>query len=145
MIAAPDEDRGALTAECTDLLREIQNLTTAIATGGDIPALALALKERDKRLRALESRLVPRARPDRDALREALTLRAAEWRTVLRGNVRQAKMVLQNLIGPIEVHGTPRPRWVAEPRPDGLLVGILPSSMPGGLMSGLLGLLRITR
>jgi hypothetical protein len=32
---------------------EIENLTAAIAAGGDIPALAGALKDRDRRLRLI--------------------------------------------------------------------------------------------
>jgi hypothetical protein len=34
-------------------------------------------------------------------------------------------MVVQQLVGTIEVCASPRPAWLAEPRPAGLLVGLV--------------------
>jgi hypothetical protein len=46
---------------------DVENLTTAIAAGGDIPALTAALADRDKRLKALDATLAkPAVIPDRD-------------------------------------------------------------------------------
>src|SRR5207302_11333951 len=43
----PNAEREALVQEHQRLAREIENLTKGIASGGDIPALAIALQERD--------------------------------------------------------------------------------------------------
>jgi hypothetical protein len=73
--ADPSAERAALVEERRRLAREIATLTTAIAAGGDIPALAAALADRDKRLKALDAKLArPMFIPDRDALRAALRL-----------------------------------------------------------------------
>ena len=124
LLPRSDTDRAELETERARLVREIENLTTGIAEGGDIPALASALKERDRTLKLLDARLAIREAPDRERLRLALEQRVAEWRGILRANPRQARMVLQQLIGPITVEGAPRPSWVATPRPGGLLVGL---------------------
>jgi site-specific DNA recombinase len=134
MLSAPDPDRTALEDERARLAREIENLTTAIAAGGDIPALAEALKDRDARLRRIDAQLVPREAPDRVALRAALEQRAAEWRETLRANPVQGRMVLETLMGPLEV-SRPMPaqaaewiyrndpEWCAEVKPEALLAG----------------------
>ena len=143
----PDAERAALLDEQARLTREIENLTKAIASGGDIPALAGALQERDKRRKVIAAQLAkPVSLPDRDLLRAALELRCADWREVLRGpHVQQARMVLQHLIEvPIKIVNTPPPayikkghtprgikqrsrKWVAAARPAGLMVGLVQS------------------
>ena len=123
-------ERLALTAERDRVAKEVTNLTSAIAAGGDIPALAAALQERDKRLKSLTSQIAKVAEPpDRDVLRAALELRTANWREVLRGrHVAQARVVLQHLIDlPIRIQNEPTPKWVAAARPTGLLVGLVQS------------------
>ena len=50
----------------------------------------------------------------------------AEWRDVLRQHPREARMVLQQLIKPIELHSeADRPAWLAKIRPEGLLAGMV--------------------
>ena len=48
----PDAEREALIEERKRLATEITNLTTVAAATGDVQALADALKERDRRLKA---------------------------------------------------------------------------------------------
>jgi hypothetical protein len=138
----PDAERETLLDERAQLAREIENLTKAIAAGGDIPALADALRERDKRLRTLDSKLAkPVVIPDREVLRAALQLRGNEWRDVLRSkHIAQARLVLQHLMDlPIKILNQPIPsyikrgdmrghenlKWGVNTRPGGMLVGLV--------------------
>jgi len=138
--AATPDDRLTLEAERARLVREISNLTTGIATSGDIPALATMLKDRDKQLKLLDMRLARRATPDRQKLQEALEQPVADWRVILRSNPTQGRMVQTQLIGPITLHDeSTRPafirkvRWEATPGPAGLLVGLVQSvASPAG-------------
>jgi hypothetical protein len=145
-------EHDALVQERAGLLAEIANLTKAIAAGGDIPALATSLGERDKRLRTLDARLAKPAPglPDRDVLLAALRLREGQWRDVLRGpHIAQARLVLQHLMElPIKILNQPVPayikkgdtrgtenigKWTAQTRPGGLLVGLVQSvASPAG-------------
>jgi hypothetical protein len=129
-------DHNGLEQERRRLSLEITNLTSAIAQGGDIPSLSKALKERDKALQALDAQLrQPVVRQDREVLRAALELRTADWRQILRGpHVAQARLVLQHLVDlPIRVMNEPKPKWMAEAKPEGLAVGLvqLMASPPG--------------
>lgn len=120
----------AVLGERQRLAAEIANLTKAIASGGDIPALALALSERDTRLKSIDAKLAkPVVRQDRETLKAALELRTADWRTILRGpHIAQARVVLQHLLElPIRVHNEPKPKWMAAARPEGLTVGLIQS------------------
>ena len=64
---------------------EVTNITKAIVLGGDIPALADALKDRDARLRKLRLQLAnPVELPEPELLQAALELRSANWRETLR-------------------------------------------------------------
>jgi hypothetical protein len=139
----PDAERVALVEDRKRLACEIENLTKAIAAGGDIPALAAALSERDKRLKAMDARLAKPtiAPPDREVLRAALQLREGQWRDVLRSrHIPQARLVLQHLIDlPIKIlnqavpsyitkgdtRGTENIKWTAQTRPGGMLVGLV--------------------
>lgn len=126
----PDAEREALLDDRRRLTVEIANLTTAIASGGDIPALAAALADRDRRLKALDAALIkPVVMRDRDVLRTALELRKGEWRNLLRGpHVQQGRLILQHLLDlPIRVMNEPTPKWVAQTRPGGMLVGLVQS------------------
>ena len=70
--------RRAAAAEHDRLVREIENLTRGIAQGGDIPALAAALDDRDRRLMTITAELSkPVAIADRDTLHAALLRREA--------------------------------------------------------------------
>jgi hypothetical protein len=132
----PNAERVSLVQEHERLTREVENLTRGIAQGGDIPALAVALSERDKRLKVVNAQLArPVHLPDREVLKAALELRTANWRDVLRGpHVAQARVVLQHLLDlPIRVHNEPMPKWMAAARPEGLLVGLVQSvASPAG-------------
>jgi hypothetical protein len=130
----PDAERELWTNERARLATEISNLTTAIAAGGDIPALAKALAERDKALKALDAKLAkPVVLPDREALKAALELRKGDWRGLLRGrHVAQARLILQHLIDlPIRISNEPVPdfikrgKWKAKTKPGGMLVGLV--------------------
>ena len=130
------DERAVLMQEQEQLAREIENLTKGIASGDDIPALAAALQERDRRLKGITAQLArPFTLPDRDVLKAALELRTADWRTILRGpHVQQARTVLQHIIDlPIHIFNEPKPKWVADGRPEGLTVGLVQSvaSPPG--------------
>ena len=132
----PTAEREALVAERQRLVVEITNLTTAITAGGDIPALAVALQERDRRLKHIDQQLGKvTILPDREALKAALELRSADWRGVLRGqHMAQARQVLQHLIDlPIRIVNEPVPKWMAAARPEGLTIGLIQSvaSPPG--------------
>ena len=108
----------------------------ALAEGGDISYLVKALRERDKRLTFLDAKLMPVENPDRQQLRLALRQREASWRDILRSNVPQGRMVLQQLLGvPIRVAShADRPSWMADPRPEGLLAGMVQGlASPSGI------------
>lgn len=126
----PDAERQTLIDERAQVAREIENLTKAIAAGGDIPALATALGERDRRLKVFDAQLAkPVVLPDREVLKAALELRKGQWRDLLRGpHVAQARLVLQHLIDlPVYVMNEPAPKWMTRTRPGGLLVGLVQS------------------
>lgn len=130
-----DDKREALEQDRKRLHREIENLTLAIARGGDIPQLVDRLKERERALRKVESALVPTRIPERAVLADALKKRASDWKVAMRQNVAQARAVLQQLVAlPLTLHTEhDRPRWLAQPRPEGLLVGMVQelASPPG--------------
>ena len=136
----PDAERDGWKRERQRLATEVTNLTTAIAAGGDIPALVKELQKRDKELKALDVKLARPvlAMPEREGLREALRLRGGQWRDVLRGpHVAQARLVLQHLIElPIQIrwdHNTP-PKWATKSRPGGLLAGLIQNvASPSGI------------
>ena len=145
----PEYDRAAIEAERERIAREVENLTKAVAVGGeDIPSIVKMLKDRDKRLRVLDAKLSAEP-PDRAKLREALEQRRQDWRAILRSNVAQARVVLQQLIAlPLVVEAEPVPsyikegdhrgwEWLAKARPYGLLVGLTPTVhdvvSPGGV------------
>ena len=105
---------------------EVTNITKAIALGGDIPALADALKDRDARLRKPRLQLAnPVELPEPELLQAALELRSANWRETLRGpHVAQARVILQHLVElPMVILNEPKPKWMTAARPFGLGVG----------------------
>ena len=135
VLSVPTPDTTALEAERARLRVEVTNLTSALAIGGDIPALVQALRARDNALKALDARLArPAETPDREALRDALEQRRRDWRAVLRGqHVAPARLVLQHLLElPLRIMNEPAPRWVTQARPGGLLAGIQNLASPRG-------------
>jgi site-specific DNA recombinase len=124
----PEAERETWLAERKRLATEITNLTAVAAAGGDIAALADALKTRDRTLRDLDVKLAaPVVTPDRDTLRRALEMRSGEWRDILRGkHVEQGRLILQHLVDlPIRIFNDPKPAWVTRTRPNGMLVGMV--------------------
>jgi len=68
-----------LRLEHDRLVREIENLTRGIAQGGDIPALAAALDDRDRRLMTIAAEL---SKPSRSPTATRCTPRCcAAWPT----------------------------------------------------------------
>jgi hypothetical protein len=89
-----------------------------------------------RRLRDLDAKLAtPVVTPDREALRRALELRSGQWRDILRGkHVEQGRLILQHLVDlPIRIMNDPRPTWMTQTRPNGMLVGMIQkvASPPG--------------
>lgn len=119
------EARRHLQSERERTAREIENLTRALAQGGDVAALVTGLRTREKQLKSLDAALArTRDEPDRDALRHALLQRVSDWKKVLHAHPKQARMVLQQLVGEMHVHSNAdRPQWIATPRVEGLLAG----------------------
>ena len=115
----PDGDtlnqrRGDVLAEIHRLDKELSHLTSAIASGGDLPALLAALKERQASRERCERALIELAATARIGQHELSRLereirhRLADWRTMLRREVPEAREILRNLIVGRIVF-TPRP------------------------------------
>jgi hypothetical protein len=152
----PAADPTVLQTERAQLTQQINNLTSAIAAGGQMEELVAALKDRKRRFTALDASL--RAdMPDRTRLRAAIEQRVADWRDVLRAEAPQGRQVLRQILGPIHIRvysgdcsdllaheGLPvtpgphkvvdfEPTWCAETRPEGLLHGLIQSvASPSG-------------
>lgn len=145
----PAADPAALQTERAQITQEIANRTAAITAGGQIEELVSALKERKRRLTALDLSLRSET-PDRERLRAAWEQRITDWRDVLRQQTRQGRQVLRQVVGPIQVRpfdeggGTffeptrlvdaegwirqdDTPWWEAPVKPEGLLVGLIQS------------------
>jgi hypothetical protein len=119
----PDRDklnqrRAALLTEIRRLDKELSHLTSAVASGGDLPVLLAALKERQTFRQRGERALLELDATDRIGQRELSRLerevrhRLADWRTMLRREVPQAREILRNLIAG---------RIVFTPRPEALV------------------------
>jgi site-specific DNA recombinase len=110
---------------------EIERLVGSIAVGVPADSVAPAIREREAEIARLETRLrVPRKPiPNIERLREALTLRAEEWKAELRSEPQVARLVLRRLIGPLTLWEEPRPefiRWEASPKTE-LLEDLAPT------------------
>lgn len=95
-IAAADRELAAVEAE-------IGRLVEVAAAGGNVSAIAEALRAREARRAALTARraaLARKSRPAfaREALRATLAGRLADWRALLRRNVAEARQVLEALL-----------------------------------------------
>jgi len=113
----PDSDdsrRADILAEIHRLDSELARLTAAIASGGDLPALLAAVKERQDRRERWERMLIELdamsriGRSELSCLEREIRHRLADWRAMLRREVPEARELLRNLIvGRIAF--TPRP------------------------------------
>jgi DNA invertase Pin-like site-specific DNA recombinase len=115
---AGDARRREVRQALDDLRAELDRLTGAIASGGQLPALLNAIKEREESRAQLEAELrtlsQPAATPD--AIRLALRGRLTEWRSVLLQRLPDARQVLRTLLTttiPFTPHTTPRKREYA--------------------------------
>jgi DNA invertase Pin-like site-specific DNA recombinase len=115
----PDRDtlgrrRAAILTEIARLDRELSRLTSAVASGGDLPALLAALKERQASRERCERALVELdatariGQRDLSRLEREIRHRLADWRAMLRREIPEAREILRNLIVGRVVF-TPRP------------------------------------
>ena len=123
------DDSARLVAERDRLRGEVENLVASIAAGVPAGTVADAIRDREAQIAKLEAKLrVPRqAPPNIERLREALSLRAEQWRSDLRSEPQVARLVLRRLVGPIALWEEPRPdyvRWEAPRQPENLLIGL---------------------
>ena len=93
--------RGALVVELERLTRELGNLSTAIADGGEIQTLVAEIRARESRKAEIE-RALQRPGIDVHGLRHALAARLADWKQLLRSRPVHGQTVLRMLLnGPI--------------------------------------------
>ncbi len=99
-----EAQREQLTVDLLKVEKELENLTTAIAAGGDLPFLVEQAKERERRRTALKERLAAldaAARTgalDCGEVQEELRARLKDWRGLLRRQVAQARQILRKLL-----------------------------------------------
>jgi Recombinase zinc beta ribbon domain len=94
--------RTALTQQLAETERKLRQLTAAVEAGGHLPALIAAITEREEQRAVLRVELealgaMP-TRRDRKALERALRARLADWRSLLRAQVAEARQVLETLL-----------------------------------------------
>jgi hypothetical protein len=79
---------------------ELERLTAAIASGGDIPALLAAVREREAARTALRAQMEALKRPAIDPvkLKADLRERLADWRGLLTRYIPQARQILRKLL-----------------------------------------------
>ena len=106
-----------LTTDRSRLQTEVDNLVKSIAAGVPANTVAPAIRERETAIAKLDVQLLkPRQLPpDIERLRDALTQRAAEWKSELRGQPQIARLVLRRFIDPIVLHNPTAlsPAWIA--------------------------------
>src|SRR5881296_3931073 len=96
--------RDEVLREMRRLDGELSRLTAAVASGGDLPALLAALKERQASRERCERALIELDATARIGQHELSRLereirhRLADWRAMLRREVPQAREILRNLI-----------------------------------------------
>ncbi len=113
------------------LVRERDNLVDSIACGMPPASVAPHIRKREAEITRLDAEIAkPRPQAvDRDELRAALARRTAEWRQMLRGEPKVARLLVRRLLEPLEMAAQTFEeceritRWEAAPRPEGLLTG----------------------
>jgi hypothetical protein len=105
---AAQSARGGLEKRLALIERELSRLAAGIAAGGELETLVLTLKQRETERDGIrrELMLLDRARTaaqfDPKALERELRAKLADWRTLLRKHVPQARQVLKKLLaGPL--------------------------------------------
>lgn len=112
MIEEAPDDNERLIAERDGLQSQKDNLVRSLARGVSPEDVAPLLRELSAKIAKIEAAL-NRPRPvnvNKAQLRAALEQRIAEWREVLRGEPRVARLLIRRLIGPITL-------WTDEPQP----------------------------
>ena len=142
----PDDDGEAqlsqLAKEVTRVEGERSRLANAIATGGDLEGLLVAMKDRERRLatlsqqrQAVEAQVARSDLGDVDAVRRELQALAADWRRLLGQQTVHARVILANLlVGRVTFTPRPEPKqW--ELRGRGTIAGLFQAVFPLGLAS----------
>ena len=99
-----ESERHRLLTDLRTLERELEQLTGALAAGGDLPSLLDGMRAREGRRASVGERLrhLDRTRDftTRSATRleRDLRLKLGDWRRLLRGAVREARQILRALI-----------------------------------------------
>jgi hypothetical protein len=91
-----------LEQQLSDCEKAIRRLTSAIASGGDLPTLVAALETHERQRVEIHARLelarMPRPELDSAAVRKQLESYLVDWRGLLRGHVYQAQQILRRLV-----------------------------------------------
>ena len=100
-----EDERGRLRAEIRKVERELDRLTTALATGGDLSSVVRAIQSRERVYAGLTARLRSLGRvrdftvaADAAQVERRLRARLSDWRGLLRGDVREARQILRALL-----------------------------------------------
>lgn len=99
-----DDEAERLRAEREHVEEELSRLVSALATGGSLPTIMAAIREREARRETINARLdglthvaaIPKV--DRATLRANLQRRCDEWRTPLTRHVAQARQLLRKVL-----------------------------------------------
>jgi hypothetical protein len=125
--------RDEILAEIRRLDAELSRLTAAIASGGDLPALLAALKERQAQRARCERASIELdatgriGRGELPRLEREIRHRLADWRAMLRREVPEAREILRNLVVG---------RIVFKPRPEARVYEFSGRGSFGRLLAG---------
>ncbi len=96
--------RGKMKANLAQVEEELACLTTAIASGGDLPSLLQGIKDRERRRAHLREQLAGLERCDQVSqfdfrqIEQELRARLEDWRGLLCRQVAQARQILRKLL-----------------------------------------------
>ena len=125
--------RDEVLSEMRRLDGELSRLTAAVASGGDLPALLAALKERQAQRECCEQALVELdatariGRHEIPRLEREIRHRLADWRAMLRREIPEAREILRNLVVG---------RIVFKPRPEARVYEFSGRGSFGRLLAG---------
>ncbi len=99
-----EQDRSRLRRELRTVEDELARLTEALAFGGDLRSLIEAIETRERRRDALVGQIGNLEQPrvfeawNTSGLERTLRAKLADWRTLLRGEVHEARQLLRTLV-----------------------------------------------
>ncbi len=99
-----DVQRGKMKADLAQVEEELARLTTAIASGGDLPSLLQGIKDRERRRAHLREQLAALesceqvSQFDFRQIEQELRARLEDWRGLLCRQVAQARQILRKLL-----------------------------------------------